>query len=66
MIATPIHGSTEAKLDQTFCRKALEYYEVIAARYHEDDSMRDIAAAAYHRIGFIRTILKETNAKAAV
>ncbi len=66
MIATPIHGSTEAKLDQTFCRKALEYYEVIAARYHDDDSMRDIAAAAYHRIGFIRTILKETNAKAAL
>ena len=28
--------------------------------------MQDIAAAAYHRIGFIRTILKETNAEKAL
>jgi eukaryotic-like serine/threonine-protein kinase len=59
MIAAPLPASAQTRDDREFCRKALEYYEVIAARYCDDRSMHDIAAAAFHRIGFIRTILKE-------
>ncbi len=44
---------------QEFCRKALAYYEEIGARYDGDAEMRAIAAAALHRVGFVRTILKD-------
>jgi eukaryotic-like serine/threonine-protein kinase len=58
--------SPDAERDREFCRKALVYYEDIAARYDHDPSMRGITAATYHRIGFIRTILRESHAEEAL
>ncbi len=58
--------SPEAVQDREFCRTALEYYEKIAAAYGDDPSMRTIAAATFHRIGFIRTVLGEPGAKEAL
>ena len=58
--------SPDAERDRDFCRKALVYYEEIAARYDHDPSMRGIAAATYHRIGFIRTILERASAEEAL
>ena len=56
----------ENERDQEFCRKALEYYEEITARYAGDHDMAAIAAAASHRVGFIRTILKDASAERAL
>jgi eukaryotic-like serine/threonine-protein kinase len=58
--------SPDAERDREFCREALVYYEDIGSRYDHDPSMRDVVAATYHRIGFIRTILRETHAKEAL
>jgi tetratricopeptide (TPR) repeat protein len=58
--------SAEIARDREFCRKALTYYEKLASDYGDDRSMRAIVAAAYHRIGFIRTILGEGDAKRAL
>jgi hypothetical protein len=59
-------ASPEAERDREFCRKALALYEKIAADHGDDPSMRAVAAATFHRIGFIRTILAETGARAAL
>ena len=61
MIAAPASAQApnERKLDDAFCRKALGYYAEIAGRYAGEPGMQAIAAAAYHRVGFIRTILKD-------
>jgi len=59
-------NSREADRDQEFCRKALDYYQEIAARYDRDPSMQTIVAATYHRIGFIRMILHQEHAKEAL
>jgi tetratricopeptide (TPR) repeat protein len=66
-IVAPGVGQTPSALrrDQVFCRKALAYYEEIAGRYRDDAEMQSIVAAADHRIGFIRTILKEPQADEA-
>ena len=58
--------AAESDRDQDFCRKALEYYEEITARYDDDRDMAAIAAAASHRVGFIRTILKIAGAERAL
>jgi eukaryotic-like serine/threonine-protein kinase len=58
------HADNEHDLD--FCRKALEYYEEIAARYDDNRNMATIAAAASHRVGFIRTILNDSGAEQAL
>jgi serine/threonine protein kinase/tetratricopeptide (TPR) repeat protein len=55
----------EERHDQAFCRKALGYYEEIAARYRNDSEMQAIVAAADRRVGFIRMILKEPGAEEA-
>jgi serine/threonine protein kinase len=62
----PSSGPDQDRQDQEFCRKALGYYEEIAGRYVGDNAMRAIAAAAYHRVGFIRMILKEPDAEQAL
>ncbi len=62
MIATRNTGA-EKDRDHAFCRKALEYYKEIAARYDGDPEMHMMAAAAHHRVGFIRTILKDEQAE---
>jgi tetratricopeptide (TPR) repeat protein len=51
--------------DQEFCRQALTYYEEIAHRYRDDSEMRPLAAAAFHRVGFIRMILATDGAEEA-
>jgi eukaryotic-like serine/threonine-protein kinase len=56
----------ELERDRVFCRMALKYYEEIAKRYAGDLEMRAIAAAAYHRAGFIRIVLKESQAEDAL
>jgi eukaryotic-like serine/threonine-protein kinase len=56
----------ELERDRVFCRMALKYYEEIANRYAGDLEMRAIAAAAYHRVGFIRMVLKESQAEDAL
>ena len=61
----PRMAPAEARRDQVFCRKARDYYEEIAGRYRDDPEMPAIVAAADHRIGFIRTILKEPDAEDA-
>jgi serine/threonine protein kinase len=58
--------SREIALDREFCRKALAHYEQIATTYCDDPSMRAIIAKTYHRIGFIRFILGEADAKKAL
>jgi eukaryotic-like serine/threonine-protein kinase len=55
----------EERPDEAFCRKALAYYQEIAAQYREERWTRPIAAAADHRVGFIRMILKEPGAEEA-
>ncbi len=55
----------EAAQDRDFCRTALEYYERIAIADRDDPSTRAVAAAALHRIGFIRTILRAPRAREA-
>jgi tetratricopeptide (TPR) repeat protein len=57
--------SPEAAQDREFCRTALVYYDRIASDYRDDASMRAITAATFHRIGFIRTILREPRAREA-
>ena len=64
-VALVSKDSPEALQDREFCRTALEYYEKIAAAYGNDPSLRTIAAATFHRIGFIRTVLGEPRAKEA-
>jgi serine/threonine protein kinase len=68
LIATPKpkRPSAEEETDKEFCKKALAYYQEIASRYSGDGEMRSIAAAAHHRIGFIRTILKDAGALEAL
>ena len=44
--------------DREFCLHARDYYQQVSERYRDDPEMRRIAAAADHRIGFIRMILK--------
>ncbi len=56
----------ELERDRAFCRTALGYYDEIAARYRHDPEMPAVVAAADHRIGFIRTILDEPGAEAAL
>ncbi len=56
----------EQARDRSFCRAALDYYQVIAARYRNDPEMPAVVAAADHRIGFIRTILDEPGAEDAL
>jgi serine/threonine protein kinase len=63
---TPSHSPAEADQGKEFCRKALKYYQEIAARYDGDPEMLAIAAAASHRVGFIRTILKDARAEDAL
>jgi serine/threonine protein kinase len=55
----------EERPDEAFCRKALDYYQEIAAQYRQQPWTRSIAAAADHRVGFIRMILKEPGAEEA-
>jgi tetratricopeptide (TPR) repeat protein len=55
----------DERYDQAFCRKALGYYQEIVAQYRDDPEMQPIAAAADHRVGFIRMILKEPGAEEA-
>jgi serine/threonine protein kinase len=64
----PSQSSAESQQDREFCRRALSYYAQIAERYdHDRDSaMQAIAAAAYHRVGFIRMILAEPKAENAI
>jgi tetratricopeptide (TPR) repeat protein len=50
-------GPSAAGEDEDFCRKALAYYEEIARRYRDDAEMRAIAAAAFHRVGYLRDLL---------
>jgi tetratricopeptide (TPR) repeat protein len=66
-IASPgtAQAPAEVQCDQEFCRKALGYYQEIAGRYRDDPAMPAIVAAADHRIGFIRMILKEPSAEEA-
>jgi tetratricopeptide (TPR) repeat protein len=68
MIATHQAGQApaESERDQDFCRKALKYYEELTARYDGDRDMAAIAAAASHRVGFIRTIVKDAGAEQAL
>jgi eukaryotic-like serine/threonine-protein kinase len=68
MIAAPAGARAPAEMerDNDFCRKALGYYEEIAGRYADEPEMRAIAAAAYHRVGFIRTILRDAHAEDAL
>jgi hypothetical protein len=70
MIATPkpSQSTAESAHDKEFCRRALGYYAQIAGRYEydPDPDMQAIAAAAYHRVGFIRTILEEPQAESSI
>jgi hypothetical protein len=52
--------------DADFCRRALGYYEEIARRYRDDAEMQALAAAAEHRVGFIRRILGLPGAEEAM
>ena len=61
MVAAP--GSALSEQDRDFCRGALTYYEQIARRYRDDLEMGRIAAAAEHRVGFIRMILRDADAE---
>jgi eukaryotic-like serine/threonine-protein kinase len=61
----PSRNPAEQKPDEAFCRKALAYYQEIAAQYRQERWTRPIAAAADHRVGFIRMILKEPGAEEA-
>jgi tetratricopeptide (TPR) repeat protein len=63
LVASP--GSALGPEDRQFCRVALAYYQQLADRYRDDPEMRRIAAAADHRIGFIRMILEEPAAEEA-
>jgi len=63
LVAAP--DSKLSKQDRDFCRGAMEYYQQIAGRYRADSEMRRIAAAADHRVGFIRMILDEPGASDA-
>ncbi len=65
-LAESSKASPEALKDRKFCRTALAYYEKIAAAHRDDSSMRTVAAATFHRIGFIRTILAEAGAREAL
>ena len=65
-LAQSTKTSPEAEGDRAFCRTALAYYEKIAADHGDDPSMLTVAAATFHRIGFIRTILAETHAEEAL
>jgi serine/threonine protein kinase len=56
----------ENKRDQDFYLKALYYYQEITARYDGDPEMAVVAAAAGHRVGFIRMILKDGRAEEAL
>jgi tetratricopeptide (TPR) repeat protein len=58
-------GTAEARDDEEFCGKALDYYLEIADRYRDDDEMSAVVAAADHRIGFIRMILEVPGAEGA-
>ncbi|HWE38704.1 MAG TPA: hypothetical protein VG406_19305 [Isosphaeraceae bacterium] len=62
-IAAP--GRPPAGDDEGLCRRALGYYEGLASRYRSDPEMIAIAAAAEHRAGFLRTILREPGAEAS-
>jgi len=62
----PAQSSVEGQRDREFCRKALGYYAEIARRYDRDPEMQPIAAAAYHRVGFIRMILADPHAEDAI
>jgi hypothetical protein len=62
----PAQPSAEAEIDREFCRNALGYYAEIARRYDRDHEMQAIAAAAYHRVGFIQTILADPHAEDAL
>ena len=56
-VAAPEPGPGPA--DREFCLHALNYYRQVSVHYCDDPEMRRIAAAADHRIGFIRMILKD-------
>jgi serine/threonine protein kinase len=62
----PAQSTVEAEYDREFCRRALAYYAEIARRYDRDLEMLPIAAAAYHRVGFIRMILADPHAEDAL
>jgi serine/threonine protein kinase len=68
MLAVPasVRPPDELEKNREFCRKALRYYEEIAIRYTDGPGMQAIAAAAHHRVGFIRAILGEPQAEAAL
>jgi serine/threonine protein kinase len=68
LIATPkpSQSSAEGDSEKEFCRRALGYYAQIAGRYDDDPEMQGIAAAAHHRLGFIRMILGEPQAENAI
>jgi serine/threonine protein kinase len=59
----PAQSGVEGERDQEFCRNALDYYAAIARRYDCDVEMQPIAAAAYHRVGFIQMILADPRAE---
>jgi serine/threonine protein kinase len=65
-LAQSTKTSPEAEGDRAICRTALAYYEKIAADHGNDPSMLTVAAATFHRIGFIRTILAEAHAEEAL
>ncbi len=44
--------------DAEFCRRALSHYETICLRYAGDRELRRLTAAAEHRVGFLRRLLK--------
>jgi eukaryotic-like serine/threonine-protein kinase len=62
----PAQSTVEADHDREFCRRAVAYYAEIARRYDRDPEMQPIAAAAYHRVGFIRMILEDHDAEDAL
>lgn len=56
----PVHGDEEG-----FCLQAIAYYERLSSRYQNDDDMVSIAAAAQHRIAFLRMILRDPQSEPA-
>jgi serine/threonine protein kinase/uncharacterized protein HemY len=51
--------------DDGFYREALYFYEKIVRQYRDDKEMRLMAAAAYHRLGFIRMVVNDAGAQDA-
>lgn len=55
-----------APQDAEFCRSALRDYEGIIACYKNDAEMSRLVAQALHRVGFLRMILGQGDAKASL